>query len=120
LSRTYGSLEPSRFTTITPTSSIRSKVVNRRPQDKHCRRRRMAALGRPRIDHPVLAVATPGASHQDAGRRDEQDLPGHQGAGVSLVRRLDGVHQRSGIPVLGLAGHHSVSPGRTTYRCDGM
>ena len=40
-SRSKGSELPSRFATTNPTSSIRSKVVNRRPQVAHSRRRRI-------------------------------------------------------------------------------
>ena len=65
LTRSNGSRRPDRFTTISGTSSMRSKVVYRRPHPAHSRRRRMAApvLGQPRVDHSVIVSQAPGTPH---------------------------------------------------------
>src|SRR6266540_1846411 len=51
-----------------------------------------------------LGVPDESRSPGSAGCGDKQDLPGHQGARVRPVRRLDGVHQGSGVAVLDPAG----------------
>ena len=108
LSRSKGWRSPVLLTTISGASSTRSKVVNRCPQVRHSRRRRMAV---PSSDARESTTLSSGA--EQSGQRTGSKLPGApRGTGAEpggtsgverdpdLIAHLD----RRGAPV----GHHGL------------
>ena len=115
LSRSNGSLEPSRLTTTSPTSSIRSNDVYRRAHARTFAPATdgRAAVGGPGVDDAIVVGVAPRASHDRAShnmlwRREPYPRPMSVNAGSSSDRRrrhgmrAPAGHERTRVDAVGV------------------